>query len=235
MKEAYVICRYIDKPLLVGSKKFDLRIYVLVTSYRPLKVWLSSLGFARFCNTKYTSDISDIDNMEMHLTNVAVQKKAEGYNDEHGSKWSIENLRFYLEQTRGKAATDKCWDEMKNIIYISLKSVQSVIINDKHCFEMYGYDILIEDNLKPWLIEVNASPSLSTTTEADRKLKMSVMESVFQIVVPPEWFDDNSKRGTNLSKDLQVGSFSLIIDEGHTDIMETAKTKQKGASTTLWR
>ena len=42
MREAYVISRYIDQPLLVGSKKFDLRIYVLVTSYKPLKVWLSS-------------------------------------------------------------------------------------------------------------------------------------------------------------------------------------------------
>lgn len=42
MKEAYVISRYIDQPLLVGAKKFDLRIYVLVTSYRPLKVWLST-------------------------------------------------------------------------------------------------------------------------------------------------------------------------------------------------
>lgn len=72
MKEAYVISRYIDKPLLVGGKKFDLRIYVLVTSYRPLKVWLSSLGFARFCNVNYTSDISDFDNMMVHLTNVAI-------------------------------------------------------------------------------------------------------------------------------------------------------------------
>ena len=80
---------------------------------------------------------------------------------------------------------------------------------------MYGYDILIEDNLKPWLIEVNASPSLSTTTDSDRKLKMSVMESVFQIVIPPEWFDDNSKHGTNLCKDYQVGSFSLIINENN--------------------
>ena len=144
-----------------------------------MKVYLSSLGFARFCNVKYSSDVSELDNMMMHLTNVAVQKKADEYNQDHGSKWSIENLRFYLEQTRGKSATDKCFDDIKNIIYISLKSVQSVIINDKHCFEMYGYDILIEDNLKPWLIEVNASSSLSTTTDSDRKLKMSVMESVF--------------------------------------------------------
>ena len=121
--EGYVISRYIDTPLLIGSKKFDLRIYTLVTSYRPLKVWLSSKGFARFCNVKYTNDARDMDNLDVHLTNVAIQKEQEDYNSEHGSKWSLDNLRFYLEQTRGKQATDKCFDDIKNIIYISLKSV----------------------------------------------------------------------------------------------------------------
>jgi len=72
IKEAYVISRYIDQPLLVGGKKFDLRIYVLVTSFRPLKVWLSHQGFARFCNEKYSYEISDMDNMMAHLTNVAI-------------------------------------------------------------------------------------------------------------------------------------------------------------------
>lgn len=63
---------------------------------------------------------------------------------------------------------------------------------------MYGYDILIEDNLKPWLIEVNASPSLLTTTDSDYKLKKQVLDAVFAIVVPPQWFEENSKHGSNL-------------------------------------
>ena len=68
---------------------------------------------------------------------------------------------------------------------------------------MYGYDILIEDNLKPWLIEVNASPSLSTTTESDRILKMNLMKDVFSIVIPPDWTEEgNGKHGANTCKEF---------------------------------
>lgn len=81
MNETYVISKYIDNPLLVGGKKFDLRLYgkycgnlVLVTSYRPLKAYVYDEGFARFCNELYSSDIAEMDNMFVHLTNVAIQK-----------------------------------------------------------------------------------------------------------------------------------------------------------------
>ena len=134
--------------------------------------------------------------------------------------------------------TNRCFDDIKNIVYISLKSVQSVIINDKHCFELYGFDVLIEDNLKPWLIEVNASPSLSHTTDSDRKMKMEIIESTFKIVCPPEWFEENSKHGTNLCKDTQMGSYTLIIDETQTDVIENQRkiaNNKKAAGTGLWR
>lgn len=62
--------------------------------------------------------------------------------------------------------------------------MQGVVINDKHCFELYGFDILIDANLKPWLIEVNASPSLTTTTEVDRQIKMNLINDAFRIVIP---------------------------------------------------
>lgn len=84
--EAYVISRYIDDPLLIGGKKFDLRIYALVSNYRPLKVHVHRHGFARFCSYKYTNDVTTIDNEYIHLTNVAIQKHSDDYNASHGGE-----------------------------------------------------------------------------------------------------------------------------------------------------
>ena len=56
------------------------------------------------------------------------------------------------------------------------------MINDRHCFELYGYDVLIDADLKPWLVEINSSPSLSTTTDSDRILKSSLLKDVYSIV-----------------------------------------------------
>lgn len=89
----------------------------------------------------------------------------------------------------GTEKATRCFEDINNIIIMSLKSVQSVIINDKHCFELYGFDVLIDDTCKPWLIEINASPSLTTTTRRDRELKMDVLRSIYEIVVPEDWGD----------------------------------------------
>ena len=73
--EPYVVQRYIPNPLLVGGKKFDLRIYVLCTAYMPLTMYLYRTGFARFTHARYSED--DINKTYVHLTNVAIQKTAE--------------------------------------------------------------------------------------------------------------------------------------------------------------
>ena len=97
--ETYVVSAYVDNPLLVGGRKFDLRIYVAVLSFRPLKAYVARKGFARFCGAKYSNEASDLDNSFVHLTNNAVQKHGENYNDEHGNKWPLSDLKLWLEPT----------------------------------------------------------------------------------------------------------------------------------------
>ena len=78
-------------------------------------------------------------------------------------------------------------EDIDSLIVRTLKACQAVMINDRHCFELYGYDIIVDDALKPWLIEVNASPSLSATTDADRSLKFQLINDTLKCVAPRQW------------------------------------------------
>lgn len=199
--ESYIVQRYISNPYLVGGKKFDLRIYALVTSYTPLVVYLHRSGFARFSNARYSSLASDMANQYVHLTNVAVQKSADNYNKETGGKWGLRDLKLYLMSRHGVERTNEVFTDIERIILRSIQSVQKVMIHDKHCFELYGYDIMIDDQLKPWLIEVNASPSLAANTDEDFSLKFRLLSDMFDIV---------DMEGQRTGDETRIGGFDLI-------------------------
>lgn len=72
--ELSVISRYVTNPLLINGHKFDLRIYILITSYEPLRLYIFQEGLARFASETYTSKINK-NNKYMHLTNYSINKK----------------------------------------------------------------------------------------------------------------------------------------------------------------
>lgn len=210
-KDTYVISRYIDNPLLIGGKKFDLRIYVLVTSFRPLKAYMFREGFCRFCTMKYDTSVAELDNMYIHLTNVSVQQHGADYNTHHGGKLNMQNLKLFLQGTRGRDLTNRLFEEIQWVIVHSLKAVMHIMSNDRHCFECYGYDIIIDDNLKPWLIEVNASPSMTATTPNDRIRKCKLVDNLLSIVLPPDGVPD--ARWNKIPTAEALGDFETLIDE----------------------
>mmetsp|Transcript_23960 Transcript_23960/g.20998 ORF Transcript_23960/g.20998 Transcript_23960/m.20998 type:complete len:89 (+) Transcript_23960:506-772(+) len=71
-----VVQEYLQDPYLIDGLKFDLRIYVLVKSINPLKIFLYREGMARFSTVKYEKPKKgNLKNLCMHLTNYAVNKK----------------------------------------------------------------------------------------------------------------------------------------------------------------
>mmetsp|Transcript_38671 Transcript_38671/g.95657 ORF Transcript_38671/g.95657 Transcript_38671/m.95657 type:complete len:363 (-) Transcript_38671:104-1192(-) len=204
--EAYVVQKYLEDPLLIGGKKFDMRIYVLVTNYQPLTVYLYRSGFARFSSSRYLINKNTLADTYIHLTNAAIQKTAPGYEKDLGCKWPLHSLKLHMISLYGMDETEEVFLGIQNMIINSLLAVQKVIINDKHCFEVYGYDVMVDDALKPWLIEVNASPSISADTQADYELKYGLLDDVYTVLDPEGLLEDEIYE--------QVGGFDLIYHNG---------------------
>ncbi|CAD8061233.1 unnamed protein product [Paramecium primaurelia] len=197
--EAYIVQKYIADPLLIGGKKFDMRIYLLCTSYQPLTLYLYRTGFARFTHHRYDSE--DISNTYVHLTNVAIQKTSDNYDEKLGGKWNLQTLKLYLMTKYGQEKVAETFYNIQMLMIRSLQAVQKIIINDKHCFELYGFDILLDAQLKPWLLEVNASPSMTSNTPVDFELKCGLLDDVFTIIDLEKVLTGNEE---------QIGGFDLI-------------------------
>lgn len=179
---------------------------------------------------KYDTSVTELDNMYVHLTNVSVQKHGGDYNSIHGGKMSVQNLRLFLEGTRGRAVTEKLFASIQWLIVHSLKAVSSVMANDRHCFECYGYDIIIDNQLKPWLVEVNASPSLTSTTVNDRIMKYKLIDNILSVVLPSEGVPD--VRWNKVPSPEALGNFDLLIDEELIEKEETANTTSRTTKNT---
>lgn len=113
-------------------------------------------------------------------------------------------FKLYLLSKHGTELVDKLFYQIQMLVIRSLISVQPVMINDKHCFELYGYDVMIDAELVPWLIEVNASPSLSANTPADYQMKCEMLNDMLDIV--------DMERNLNGDEE-QIGGFDLIYSK----------------------
>lgn len=72
-----VIQKYIEKPHLINGRKYDLRLYVLVTSCDPLRIYIFEKGLVRFCANKYSKN--NIKSKYAHLTNYSINKKSDKF------------------------------------------------------------------------------------------------------------------------------------------------------------
>ena len=189
LNDTFLVQKYLTSPLLLDEGyKFDMRIYCLVTSVNPLEMFLYKDGFARVSNELYSMDIS---NLKVHLTNAAIQnrqaKKSKNFEKIYGgSKISLDMLRYKLRRQYGIDFDSIIWPQVKDIIIKVFICCQNDIPYCPSTFEMFGFDVIIDSNLKCWLLEINSSPSLERSNVLDDEIKLPLVKDILKVVDPIE-------------------------------------------------
>ena len=157
-------------------------------------------GFARVSTAAYSLDPETMTNKFIHLTNSSIQKQNvsgpsvdnpllkhcdDPDDDAGGSKISLLGPHGLWARLQAKGIdTDALWSSICNVVIKSLVVVDDKMTYQPCCFELFGYDVLIDSDLKPWLIEVNASPSLGRENKLDVRVKNAVIADIIRMLDP---------------------------------------------------
>lgn len=102
-------------------------------------------------------------------------------------KWSLKQLKE--EYTKMGINYAEIFTKIKDVCLKTLMAVEPAITSSmrttKHkgqCFEIYGFDVLIDQNLKAWLLEVNVAPSLSSSSPFDKYVKSMLLSDTLHLV-----------------------------------------------------
>lgn len=195
-----IIQRYIHKPLLIDGLKFDFRVYVVPVSVDPLRAYVFFDGLARFCTSKYTPPTSrNLDSRFMHLTNYSLNKFSSNFeHSDDGTTGTKRRLSVVMEALDevglnptevwqlvkvGPRAGHDCADGPQDMAIQTLSAMFPHMWGSYHnyvnhgeghasCFQILGFDVLLDHRGRPWLLEVSvnaASPHKVLTSNTDQQ------------------------------------------------------------------
>ena len=217
----FIIQKYIENPLLVHNRKFDIRCYGLLTCINGnIQGYYYSEGYIRTSSAEYSLESRS---KYIHLTNDAIQKHSESYGKfESGNKLSYADLQAYLAQTGAKGRFEEdIQPQIKHCVRESFRAVYQKLARSKknHCYELFGYDFMIDSTFKVWLIEVNTNPCLEESCGLLTKLLSQLLDNTFRVAVDP-LFPPPASRSKNLLawvNDCGVeNKFELVFSEADT-------------------
>uniref|UniRef100_A0A3B4CHM5 Tubulin tyrosine ligase-like family, member 7 n=1 Tax=Pygocentrus nattereri TaxID=42514 RepID=A0A3B4CHM5_PYGNA len=197
-QDHFIVQEYLDKPFLMEGYKFDLRIYILVTSCDPLRIFLYNDGLVRMGTEKYhTPNESNLNQLYMHLTNYSVNKHNENFErDETVDKGSKRSIGWFTEFLRcNDYDVAKFWGDVSELVVKTLIVAEPHVLHayrmcrpgqppgsDSVCFEVLGFDIILDRKLKPWLLEINRAPSFGTDQKIDYDVKKGVLLNALKLL-----------------------------------------------------
>ena len=238
-----IVQEYIANPLLYRDtgQKFDLRVYVLIKSLSPLSVYVFEEGLVRVASTKYETPTElNCNTATMHLTNSHINSKIQGSGDaitqsesesdqqskkQMPLKHCITDTLQWISQTYNVPVADIWTSICQSVataivaIYPSASLIHSTCFapnreeHSNQCFQLLGVDVILDNELKPWVLEINNSPSLNLSTEADVAIKVPLIKDMMMKVFGREGGTEGEMEGETEGTDGTDGKDENVNGE----------------------
>ena len=192
----YLITKYLHNPHLIKGYKYDLRFHGLVSTIKPLKLYLYNEGLVRLASEKYNFNVSDPQNKYAYLTNLFINKKNANKfiyprnlpNMEDSNLWNLETFQKYC--ARNNINYDKLKDEVSDIFIKMMISVREKIIKNieknklesSNFYHLIGFDIILDENLKPYLLETNRRCGFRADNDAEKYYTYNIVADTLNII-----------------------------------------------------
>ncbi|XP_067873177.1 uncharacterized protein [Heterodontus francisci] len=178
--------KYVVEPLLLEGRKFDVRSYFLIACTSPYVTFFRH-GYAKLTCNEYNPNSDDLTD---HLTNQFIQKKNPLYNEmKEDTIWSMERLNDYINEKYMEAKhLPKDWvftvftKRMQQIMTQCFIATKARLGSKLGYFDLLGCDIMIDENFKVWLLEINSNPSLQINCEILKSVIPKVMNEALDLV-----------------------------------------------------
>ena len=182
ISNSIVLQKYLDNPLLYQKRKFDMRCYVLVDS--NLNVFFCREGHLKGSSEKY--DLNNT-NKFIHITNHSLQKRSNKFEKyEYGNEMSYNDFKTFLKSENiSLDKFDGLINDMKFLIEISMNSIGKKFFKTENvlCFEVFGYDFIVDKNFKPWILEINNNPGLGISSPVIEKLVPRMFDDALRLTI----------------------------------------------------
>lgn len=194
IKNDYIITKFLKNPHLIKGFKYDLRFHDLITSILPSKLYLYNEGLVRISSQKYEYD--NLTKLSSYLTNLAVNiknKKKYIYPQntskiEDSNLWNFDVFQNYCE--KNDLNFTEIFDKVKDIFIKLLLSIRRKTINyikkislhSSNFYHLIGFDIILDDNLKPYLLETNRRAGLRKDNEAEKYYTYNMIADTLNLI-----------------------------------------------------